>query len=119
MSITHKSSFALEMSRAAKKQSEEIKNAIIILTRIYSNVVYKIESHNCHWNNTFTCVNVADGTNLPLTIIEIDDFVTTMRDNYYKFLADKFSELGFSLGDIYYKGSILECMDLHVKKNEK
>lgn len=117
--MAHNLSFAMNIAAAAKKRSDEIKDAMIILNKVFSTVISKLETYDCCWSNTFTMVSVNVGTKLPLTIIDIDDFVTTMRTNYHKFLVDKFSEFGFALGEIYYDGSFLKCLELHVKKNEK
>jgi hypothetical protein len=112
-------SFAQNIATQAKKRFDEMKDALLILNNVFATIMSKIEAYDCHWDNTFTIVRVNVGTKLPLTIISVDDFVTTMSSNHYKFLVEKFSEFGFTLGEIYYEGPMLKCLDLHVKKNEK
>lgn len=122
--MSQNSLFALNISSAAKKRSDEIKEATEILNKIFSTTICKLESHDCSWDCSFIVVNVNVNIKLPLTMIDIEDFVTTMRAEYHKFLMYKFSEFGFTLGRIYYDGPYLKSFDLYVtelrdKKNEK
>ena len=117
--MAHNLSFALNIAAAAKKHSNKIKDAMIILNKIFLTVISKLEMHECCWDNTFTKVFVNIGTKLPLMIIDINIFVTTMKAEYHKLIMDKFTEFGFILGEIYYDGPILKCLELYVKKNEK